>query len=250
MELTELLKGKSTTIKGNEYFSTEAYVTPFIERMSKLTNEFEIKVKLPDQMSITEDKEDIIYNRVNIEAILPDDHSFDGYRRCIGMVYSLDARKPVAKFYVGRIRSACLNLCVFSPEALNVQEIEPLKALNYQFVDNCLSINDNTLNILKQLEEQEYTQQQCVDSLGTWIDRCINYKFPYTISSVKLAVSSPIDAYKNIWYKKDSEYFTKDNIVSGLTLYNSFTEDLCNGTKPDINNRFEKVYLVKEILGI
>ena len=35
MDLTvdELLKGKATLIKNKEYLSTEAYVTPFLERM-------------------------------------------------------------------------------------------------------------------------------------------------------------------------------------------------------------------------
>ena len=57
MEITidELLKGKATRIKKNEYLKTEAYVTPFLDKMSKLTNDFRIQVKLPDQVTKTKD---------------------------------------------------------------------------------------------------------------------------------------------------------------------------------------------------
>ena len=79
MEITldELLKGKGTIIKNKEYLSTEAYVTPFLERMSKFTNDFRVQVKLPDQVTLTKDNdvrlEDQTYNRVWIQGILPDE---------------------------------------------------------------------------------------------------------------------------------------------------------------------------------
>ena len=40
MEITidELLAGKGTRIKNNEYFPTAGYVEPFLERMYKFTN--------------------------------------------------------------------------------------------------------------------------------------------------------------------------------------------------------------------
>ena len=36
ISLDDLLKGKATKINENIYFETEAYVTPFLERMQKL----------------------------------------------------------------------------------------------------------------------------------------------------------------------------------------------------------------------
>lgn len=43
MELTleEALKGKATRIKNKDYFETKAYLEPFIERMSKFTDDLE-----------------------------------------------------------------------------------------------------------------------------------------------------------------------------------------------------------------
>lgn len=66
MEITigKLLEGKSTVIKENEYLETKEYVNPFIELMKKFTNDFSIQVQLPSQLTITDSKEDITYNRV------------------------------------------------------------------------------------------------------------------------------------------------------------------------------------------
>ena len=51
MELTieQLMQGKATRIKDKEYFTTEAYVTPFIDRVSKMTDNFIINAKPADQ---------------------------------------------------------------------------------------------------------------------------------------------------------------------------------------------------------
>ena len=83
MELTlnELLAGKATRIKSKEYFPTAAYVEPFLERAQRLTSEFRVQVQLPNQITYTADgninTEDITYNRVLIEAILPDEYKFN-----------------------------------------------------------------------------------------------------------------------------------------------------------------------------
>ena len=89
MELTidQLLRGKATRIKEKEYFTTEQYVVPFLERMSKFTNEFIIQAKPADQISLTPNGdvnfEDIIYNRVNIEAVLPNEYCFEGHKQVV-----------------------------------------------------------------------------------------------------------------------------------------------------------------------
>lgn len=258
LEIEQLLKGKATRIKDKEYFSTEQYVTPFIERMSKLTNNFIIKAKPADQISLTKEGEvnfdDVVYNRVNIEAVLPDEYAFDGYKRVVGFVYALDSRKPVVKQYIGGIRTACLNLCVFNPEALSVQELDQQSSINYSFIHECLRMTDNIISKLKKLEQIEYTREACYEQLGLWIDRCISNKFISNFGTVKLAESTPIDAYKNLFYNDKSEYYTKENIVDGLQIYNSFTDIICNSGKntgkEELLNRFEKVYLVSKLLGI
>ena len=51
--LDELLKGKATIIKGKNYLPTAGYVEPFLERLTKFTDDFRIHVQLPDQITRT-----------------------------------------------------------------------------------------------------------------------------------------------------------------------------------------------------
>ena len=130
LTLTELLAGKACRIKNKEYFPTAAYVEPFLERAQRLTSEFRVQVQLPNQITYTSsgdiNTEDITYNRVLIEAILPEEYNFnnDPHNAVLGMVYGIDVRKPVVKFFKGQERMSCTNLCVFSPDLLACQDLE------------------------------------------------------------------------------------------------------------------------------
>ena len=256
MELTleQLLQGKATRIKEKEYFSTEQYVLPFLERMSKFTNEFIIQAKPADQISLTPNGdvnfEDIIYNRVNIEAVLPNEYCYEGHKQVVGFVYALDTRKPVVKEYMGGLRTDCLNLCTFNPAALSVQELEPEKAINYDFVTNCLEMADDMGAKLHMLADLEFSRDEMFRELGMQVDKCINYKFHNDFGTIKLPESLPIEVYKNLFYNEKSDYFTKEEFVSGFDVYQAYTDIICNGKSKDLVNRFEKTLLVSRILGI
>ena len=81
MEITPelLLKGKPTIIKGKEYLPTKDYVQPFFDEMSKFTDKFIVKVQTPDQMTITNGDQDMTYNRVWIQAVMPDKFNIDNH---------------------------------------------------------------------------------------------------------------------------------------------------------------------------
>jgi len=70
--LEEVLQGKATRIKNKDYFKTADYLEPFIERMSKFTDNFSIKVKMPDQITLTEDgnvvTDDLTFNIYSIKS--------------------------------------------------------------------------------------------------------------------------------------------------------------------------------------
>lgn len=255
LSIDQLIRGKATRIKEREYFTTEQYVTPFLDRMSKFTNEFIIQAKPANQISLTHNGdvnfEDIIYNRVNIEAVLPDEYCYEGHKQVVGFVYALDTRKPIVKEYCGGLRMACLNLCTFNPAALSVQELAPETAIDYRFLEHCMEIADNMGAKLKQLSEIEFTRDQMYNELGLQIDRCINNKFHSDFGTVKLPESLPIEVYKSLFYDEKSNYFTKNDYVSGFDVYQAYTDIICNGKKErDLVNRFEKVLLVSSIIGI
>ena len=224
--------------------------------MSRYTNDFRVQAKIPDQVTLTKNGEinfeDITYNRVNIEAILPDEYKFEGYKKVIGFVYGLDVRKPVVKIYAGSMRSACLNMCVFNPDAISIQEFVPDTPINYSFVGTCMSIQDDITKDLTELSNREYSKQECFKELGTWIDNCLNEHNCFTsmAGKVKLADSLPIEAYKNVFYNDKSPYYVEDNYTSAFNVYQSFTDLVSNGKSSDLFNRFEKTYLIKRIMNL
>lgn len=264
MQLTvdELLKGKATLIKNKEYLSTEAYVTPFLERMSKFTSDFRIQAKLPSQISITKKEdlnlEDTVFNRVWIQAVLPEEYSFDNHQEVIGMVYGLDARKPIAKIYRGALNMACLNLCVFNPSFLQVQEIEPEKAINFKGLKTLMEQTSDIKTWLDQLTNTEvpYNEELINENLGLWIRNSLNNSYDLGYGKVKLATSTAVDAYKLLYEDKMSPYYVKQGDVTNMfNVYNAFTELISNDTNregeyKDILNKCEKTLLLKNILTL
>jgi len=255
MELTvdQLLQGKATKIKEKEFFTTKAYVEPFFDRMSKYTEEFIINVKPADQISLTPSGEvnfdDIVYNRVWIQAVLPDEYAYENHKRVMSMLYALDTRKPVVKMYTGALNMACLNLCVFNPDALNVAELEPTTAINFSPVNLLMGMTDTIKITLEKMSKMTFNRNTIYEDLGLWVDRCITAKYNSGFGTVKIAESAPINVYKSLFYEEDSNYYVQGDEVDGFTVYNAFT-DLITQDKKDLVNKFEKTLLVKEIMDI
>ena len=256
ISITEALAGKSTSIKGKEYLSTTAYVEPFLERMSKYTDNFIINGIQPDQITLTKEGninlEDITWNRMWIQAVMPDNIGYDNHSRVVGMVYGLDVRKPIVKFYVGGLNMACCNLCVFSPSFLDVKELEPEKAIDYRVVDHLMTQTDNVRAILEKLSntEVEYNETVINENLGDWVRKTLNNSFTNQLSKVKLATSSAIDAYKLLYEKEDSPYFVPQGTTTDMfNIYNAWTQVITDDKK-DIINKAEKTLLVGNILGL
>lgn len=254
MEITidELLKGKATRIKNKEYFPTRAYVEPFLDRVSKtLTDKFIVKVETPEQITTNEGTEDITYNRVWIQGILPDEFNIENHQEVIGMVMGLDVRKPIAKFYRGGVNMACCNLCVFNPSFLECQEIYPEAALNYKSVDTLINRASELRQWLNTLHTTtfERSEQNINESLGMWVRRCLDISFNNGFGKVKLAVSSAIDAYKLLFVDSESDYYVHPGDNTDLfNIYNAFTDIISNDKDKDIMNKAEKCLLLKDII--
>lgn len=253
--LDEVLQGKATRIKGKEYFKTADYVNPFLDRMSKFTSDFRVQVKEPDQITLDESgdvvTDDLTFNRVWIQAVLSHEYAYDNHQQVVGMVYGLDCRKAICKIYQGALNMACTNLCVFSPNMLDVQEIQPETALDYTCIKSIMERTDNVKSVLEMLVKTPFfTDEQTLnESLGRWIRNSINLDYSTKYGKVKFAVSDTIDAYKLMFGEKDTPYSTPlDSETNMFNVYNAFTQIITNDTK-DIMNHFEKTILIKSILG-
>lgn len=255
LTIDELLKGKATIIKNKEFLNTEAYVVPFLERMSKYTNDFRIQAKLPNQMSITKKEdlnlEDTVFNRVWIQAVMPEECSFSDHREVIGLVYGLDARKPVAKIYRGALNMACLNLCVFSPTFLHTQEIEPETPLDFKCIKPLMEqVSDIKVWLTKLSETMvPYDTNLINENLGAWIRNSLKISYDSGYGKVKLSTNVAVDAYKLVYEDKESPYFVeKGKATTMFNIYNAFTKLISNVDTRDILNKAEKTLLLKDIL--
>lgn len=253
MDLTiqELYKGKSTLIKNKEFFPTKTYVEPFIERMTAFTDDFRIQVKLPEQMTFNKDATDLTYNRVLIQAVLPQKYNIDNHEEVIGFLYGIDVKKPVVKIYRGYLNQACTNLCVFNPSWLNVQDLLPGDPIDFKPIQSLMEhTNDFAVN-LEKLKSTYIDRNLRTQYLGEWVDYSLREYQDYGFGKVKIAVSTPIDAYKQLFIDSESDYFIPEGINPSMyDVYNSFTQIVTDGMKKDILNTFEKTILINRILKI
>ena len=252
MDITieEVLRGKPCLIKNKEFLPTKHYVEPFLNKMAAITNEFIVKVKLPDQMTLTPTSTDITYNRVWIQAVLPEKYTIDNHDEVIGMVYGIDVKTPVVKLYRGHLNRACTNLTVFEPQWLNTQELIPGDPINFNPLKELLE-RENTFRImLDRLKNQHVSRDERKQQLGNWVDFCIREYINLGSGKVKLAVSTPIDAYKQLFVDTDSIYYIPEGIDPDMyQVYNSFTQVLTDDSK-DLLNKMEKTLLVGKLLNI
>lgn len=252
--LNQLLEGKATRIKNKDYAPTRSYVEPFLERMSKITNDFRVQVKLPDQVTCTsgegERHDDITYNRVLIQAVLP--NKFDNHQEVIGMVYGLDVRKPLIKIYRGAINCACTNLCIFDPSFLNVQFIEQGKGISYKPVEYLMERESEMQLMLETLHNTEWdgSVQNIESNLGRWIRSALSSEYENGYGKIKLGTDIVIKAYSSMFVDQESPYYIGEgNNVDMFTVYNAFTELISNDNGKDIMNKCEKTILLRQILN-
>lgn len=248
--LQELYRGKSTLIKNKEFFATQHYVEPFIEKMSKFTDRFEIKVKLPDQMTTNANMTDITFNRVVVEAVLPKKFTIDDHDEVIGLVYGIDVRKPVAKLYRGYINQVCTNLSVFNPSWLNIQELIPGDPINYTPIQELMEKTNDFAVYLDKLKSTYIGRDEATNYLGKWVDYALREGDDYGFGKVKIAVSTPVDAYKQLFIDEDSQYYIPQGYDPTLfDVYNSFTQ-IITDDKRDILQKFEKTMIINKLLRV
>ena len=249
--VSELLKGKPTIIKNKEFFQTKNYVEPFFEKMSVFTDDFRIQVKVPDQMTYSQDITDLTYNRVLIQAVLPPEYTIDGHDEVIGFLYGLDVKKPVVKIYRGYLNQACTNLTVFNPQWINVQELIPGDPINYNSIKPLMEQTSDFAIKLKSLQETTLKRDLRTQYLGEWVDYSLRESQDYGFGKVKIAVSTPIDAYKQLFIDQDSAYYIPEGIDPTLyDVYNSFTQVITDGSKKDLLNSFEKTMIINRLLKV
>lgn len=248
LTLPELYEGKATIIKDKSYLSTKEYVEPFIKLMSPLTDDFRIKVKLPDQIT-KGDTKDLTYNRVLIEAVLPGENTVDNHDEVIGFLYGLDIKKPVAKLYRSYLNRACTNMSVFNPSWINVQEVQAETSLSYNVKELLESPNDFPTR-LKKMKSEFIDREDIYNSLGKWVDYCLRGSYDNEFQTIKLSPQLPIKAYESLFINKDSKYFIRETeAISVFDVHEAMTQ-IITDDKKDLLTAFEKTIMVNIMMGL
>lgn len=253
MEITinELYKGLPCIIKNKEFKSSEEYVKPFLDQMSKYTEDFRVSAKLASALSTTNDRTNRVYSRVLIEAVMPESHCVDNHDEVIGFLYGLDISKPVAKIYKSHLNRACTNMCVFSPEWLQIQELKPNEAINYSGIQNLMELTNDFKVKLEATKKIFISREDRKLELGNWVDSALRESIDLGYGKVKITPALPISAYKKLFIDQKSEYYIPEgHDPSQFDVLNAFTQVVTDGRKSDIMNMFEKTQVINNILKI
>lgn len=251
----DLLKGKATIIKNKSFGSTKSYVDPFFKLMDPLDPEYEIDVIPPSQLTVIGEDTDVTYNRVYIKAILNEDHSIkieindktEIFDKVIGMIYGLDVKVPIIKFYKGFIRRNDSSLFALS-EYLNIQEINDEDILDYEVITNWEE-NDEYKSALSRLIHTKINRSQKEALVGKWIHKSLTEEYLSGFSKTKLTKSSIVDVYRNTFIDESSDYFVGyEEEIDKHSIYFAFGELIKN--EKDILNKFEKTLIVNRILEV
>lgn len=253
LKLDDIYRGKATMIKDKKYFTTQQYIEPFVDRVDKLCQgNFIVKAQPANQISLTPNgdinMEDVVFNRVWVQGVLPEELGYDNHQQSINMLYALDTRKPLVKIFKNALNMACLNMCVFNPDFINVQDLEPEAAVDYNPVKYILSLADDTKVKLEEISKISIDPDDLKIAMGRWIDNCIKRKYTSTYGTIKISETMPIEVYKNILLDPKSPYYRKDQVIDGFTIYNAFTDLITNDKGKDIVNKFEKILMVEGIM--
>lgn len=251
MEVTldKLLSGKSTRINSKDFLSTEDYVKPFIEEMSKFTSTYRIEAIPPSQVTTDKEGEDITYNRVLVQAIMPT--QIDEYNEIYTLAYSLDIRRPIYKVYKAMFNNTTNSIIAFDSNWLVVNEIKPAETFTLP-IQNLMSFTSDFEVKLKKYKNDTLSTKENdrYVRLGSWIEKCQFAVWQNDFGGkVKWSPTNVVKAYNNIYINTSSDYYVGDKDSSVINTYNSFAQ-LIADDKKDICNKFEKTMLINLLLGL
>ena len=251
MEITleKLLKGKSTKINEKDFLSTADYVKSFIDATSKLTSTYRIEAIPPRQLTTDGNNTDLTYNRVLIQAVLP--NKVDKYNEILALTYALDVRKPWYKVYRAFYDNVTNQTFVFNPDWIIVNELKPLEPIEID-INVLLSWTNDfqvKLNTCKTETLSTKVESRCF-RLGEWIEKCHFDYYNHEINGkVKWSPANIIKVYNSIYIDQNAEYYVGDKDSSVINTYQAFADIIAKDQK-DIGNRFEKTILINRLLNI
>ena len=240
--LSRLLEGKATIIKGKEYLATKEYVDPFIEEMSKYTDKFIIQVQEPDQLLLDSENNDTTFNRVWIQAIMPDKHNVNGMNEVYNFVYGLDLRTPVYKIYRSYVHNG--NHCVFNKNWIIIGELKPNEKIPDYSIKSLMEMSNDVDLTSKKMQNTFLDDNNKHALLGEMIEKSMLYEYIHIGGKVKISSAMVVKAFENVYMNSSSNTYKKETEEGTVwNYYTAFTELVKDASTKDIINNFEKTIL-------
>lgn len=245
MEITIdlLLKGKSTIIKDKKFLSTSEYVKPFLDEMKKFTNNFIVNVVLPDQLTVTNKSEDLTFNKVWIQAIMPEKCRIGDYDEVYNLVYALDVKTPIYKLFRSYIHKESKAMLVTDWNWITSKELKPKEALNYS-IKSLMEYTNNFALVVNKMSNTwinvDLKSKQF--RLGEMINKVLTEEFKTISGKIKVSPNHILKAYESLHIDVTSKHYIDSKIPNLLTYIEPFIETL--SFDKDIVNRFEKTMLI------
>jgi len=224
--------------------SPREYLTPFIDNIAKLTDDYRISVSnVVKNKNEEEDTFNTSYGRVLIEALLPrqfdtNGESGDTYGT-IGFMFALDLQKPVIKVFTGRYARACTNLCIFGADRVFSQELTG--NINKCFDAVKEYIDDAEKDLIQSIKLITYMKNEIYS--GESLDEFTGNILRKSLLNPKLGHTPIIQGTREL-YNEKSIYALSNGETTGWNYYNSITENI---KKVDILDRANKTALVTEL---
>lgn len=249
MEITKtlLLNGKPTLIKDKEYLATKEYVEPFLNEMSTFTNHFVINVTIPNQITVTNKEEDITFNKVWIQAILPESEKTPGMKEVINFVYGLDIKKPIYKVF----RSYLIEdkHFIFDRNWITINELDPEKELKYS-ISTLMSMTNNVVSVIDKMKKTFIDDDKKYSVVGELIEKTMLFEYNTIGGKVKLSPNMIIKSYESIYVDATSKYYKSNQECSIYDLYCTLADQITDGSKKDLMNVFEKTILIGDLFNL
>lgn len=247
----KLFEGKETTIKSRNFLATKEYTKGFIEEMKKYTKDFIINVQTPNQVTKTGDDIDLTFNRVWVQAIMPEKCDIQGYAETYNLVYGLDVRTPVYKIFKAYKHRTTNNLYAFDSQWLNVYEIKDGEGFTFD-IKSLMELTNVFAQKLDKLRGT-YLSPEIEDRhelFGKMLENTMLFEYENKGGKVKLTPNLAIKAYQSVYMDSSSKYFVSDTVEeSELNYYNAYAQ-LIQDDKKDIINIFEKSFLIGTLFEV
>ncbi len=222
MELRELLESKIYVKDGSamSFKSPAEYINPFLDRVSKLTNSFEVEgIKSAINKNEEDNTENVSYGRFLIEAVLPSQFDVEDCISKIGLIVALDNQKPLMKVYSGKDVRACMNLTIFNADNVFTQEM----------LGNTNSIYGKAVEYADKMEEglEEFKAKVEIMKNTIYSGSTLNEKTGQLVKdsmlNSKLGHTVILQGFKEMLDSK-SKYALKNGETTAWNYYNSITE--------------------------